>query len=207
MTPPRMDFAEKIVRLTKLRRSGGNFLSLSTLSQLLELPLASARVAARRLEKRGILSRVGPALYANLLAEPSLEQLAVLLWPPSYISLEWALAYHGVITQKPHEMTCVTLQRPRRVRTALGTLSYCHLSKALFFGFRKVSLRPDVQTWLADPEKALLDWIYLRRRAGEAISLEEIDPRACRPRRLARYARLFPTFVQANLRLVRGFDG
>ena len=188
--------AEKILILAKMPRPAGNFLSLSSLSQLLGLPIVSARVAARRLEKKGVLARVGPGLYANRLAEPTLEQLAGLLWPPSYLSLEWALAYHGLSAQKPHEATSVTLGRPRRLQTVLGTLSYAHLSKALFFGFRKETVQPRVEAWVAEPEKALLDWIYLRRLAGEPIALDEIQTGRLRRGRLRRYGQRFPAFVR-----------
>ena len=167
--------AQKILCLSKLPRPAGNFLSLSSLSQLLGLSVPSTRLAARRLEKKGVLSRVGPGLYANRLAEPSLEQLAGLMWVPSYLSLEWALAYHGLSAQKPSEATCVTLHRPRRVDTVLGTVSYSHLSKSLFFGFRKEPVRAGVEAWVAEPEKALLDWIYLRCRSGEPIAFDELD--------------------------------
>jgi predicted transcriptional regulator of viral defense system len=184
--------AEKIMALAKLPKPAGNFVSLSSLAQLLELPLPSARIAARRLEKKGVLTRVGPGLYANHLADPSLEQLAGLLWPPSYLSLEWAMAYHGVSTQKPSEATCVTLQRPRRVQTALGILSYFHLSRPLFFGFKKEKVHAGIEAWVAEPEKALLDWVYLRRRAGEPVALDEIDRRLLRPTVLKRYQQAFP---------------
>jgi len=130
------------------------------------------------------------------LAAPSLEQMATLLWTPSYLSLEWALAYHGISTQKPSEATCVTLQRPRRVKTALGTASYFHLSKPLFFGFRKEAVRPGVEAWVAEPEKALLDSIYLRRRAGEPIALDELNLRLLRPATFKRYQKAFPPFIQ-----------
>src|SRR5690242_2623530 len=114
MITSRTGLAEKITVLARLPRPAGNFVSLSSLSQLLNLPVKSARVAARRLEQKKILTRVGPGFYANLLAEPSVEQLASLLWRPSYISLEWALAFHGISQQRPREITCITLQRPRR---------------------------------------------------------------------------------------------
>ncbi len=195
-TSSQKGIAEKILTLAKLPQPAGNFLTLSSLAQLLELPIPSARSAAHRLQKKRILARVGPALYANLLANPSIEQLAGLLWPPSYLSLEWALAYHGVSTQKPAEATCVTLHRPRRVKTALGVLTYSHLSKPLFFGFRKETVRPGVETWMADPEKALLDWIYLRRRAGEPIAFDEINRSALRHDVLLKYQKAFPDFVR-----------
>ena len=83
MTTSRTGQAQKILSLAKLPRPAGNFLSLTSLAHLLGLELPSTRLAALRLEKKGILSRVGPGLYANLLAETSLEQLASLLWSPS----------------------------------------------------------------------------------------------------------------------------
>lgn len=196
MSLPRKGPTEKILALAQLPKPAGNFLSLSSLAQLLELPLTSARVAARRLEKKGILSHVGPALYANHLADPSVEQLAGLLWPPSYLSLEWALAYHGLSTQRPSEATCITLQRPRRMQTRLGTLSYFHVSKPLFFGFRKEKVRAGTEAWVAEPEKALLDWIYLRRRAGIPVTLDEIDHRLVRPTVLKRYQQAFPDWTR-----------
>jgi predicted transcriptional regulator of viral defense system len=174
--------------------------TLSSLSHLLGLSVPSARLAAIRLEKKGLLSRVGPSLYANLLAEPSVEQLASLLWIPSYLSLEWAMAYHGISQQRPQEMTCITLHRPRQVHTSLGTLSYFHLSKPLFFGFRKETVRPGVQSWVAEPEKAFLDWIYLRRRAGEATPLDELNVQVLREKILRNYGRHFPPFVLATTR-------
>lgn len=193
-----------MLRVAKLPRPAGNFLTLSSLAQLLGLPLISTRIAARRLEKKKLLSRVGPGLYANLLADPSLEQLASLLWAPNYLSLEWALAYHGLSTQKPSEATCVTLHRPRRVQTTLGILSYFHLSKPLFFGFRKETIRPGTEAWVAEPEKAFLDWIYLRRRAGEPVALDEIDLRALNSTVLKRYQKAFPPFVRRFIDSNRG---
>ena len=91
----------------------------------------------------------------------------------------------------------MTLERPGRVRTVLGVLSYSHVSRPLFFGFRKEKLPQGAEAWVAEPEKALLDWIYLRRRAGEPIALDEIDLRPCRRTILERNARAFPPFVQA----------
>lgn len=199
MKRARTGLGEKLLILSKLPRPAGNFLSLSSLAQVWDLPIQSTRVAAKRMERKNILSRVGPALYANLLADPSIEQLAGLLWPPSYLSLEWALAYHGISTQKPSIATCVTLHRPRNVKTVLGTLSYSHLSKSLFFGFRKEKMRPGVETWIAEPEKAFLDWIYLRRRAGEPVTTHEFDFRCLRAAVLQRYKKPFPTFVHRCL--------
>ncbi len=196
MSTSRTGLADKITRLAKLPRPAGNFISLSSLVHLLDLPLASARVAAKRLEAKQILTRVGPGLYANLLAEPSVEQLASLLWRPSYISLEWALAFHGISQQKPAEVTCVTLHRPRRQATALGTLSYAHVSRSLYFGFKKETVRGNQQAYVAEPEKALLDWIYLRRQNAVPIALDELDLRHLRPDVLKQFQKPFPQSVQ-----------
>ncbi len=85
---------------------------------------SAVRQACWRNQRVGLLCRVGPSLYANLLKSPRGEQLAVILFPPAYLSLNWALSYHGFTQQATPTLTCVTIGRPRRVETFLGGISH-----------------------------------------------------------------------------------
>ena len=77
---------------------------------------------------------------------------------PSYISLHTALYYHGMISQIPDIIYCVSVARTRRYSTPLGTASIHHLPPDLFFGCKLDSS----ETWaMATPEKTLLDFLYL----------------------------------------------
>lgn len=86
--------------------------------------------------------------------------LASILMSPSYISLEKALEYHGLIPESVPVYTSVTTKRPAKYVTKAGVFSYRRVKKPLFWGYDSVSV--DKQTaFVAFPEKALLDLFYL----------------------------------------------
>lgn len=77
---------------------------------------------------------------------------------PSYISLQSALYYHGMISQIPAITYSVSPARTHIYKTSLGTFSIHHIDPSLFFGFKTVG------KWgikMATPEKALFDFFYL----------------------------------------------
>jgi predicted transcriptional regulator of viral defense system len=104
----------------------------------------------------------------SVIALPALEEVAAVLYPPAYISLESALFMHGAMDQAPHLLTCVSTNKTRIFRTALGEIAYFHLKKELFFGYEMKD-----RTSLAWPEKSALDYIYLQRQNGIELSLNE----------------------------------
>ena len=81
---------------------------------------------------------------------------------PSYISLESALSYWGLIPERVYEISSVTTKTSKTYETAIGRFSYQHLMTPYYsFGIKSVRLT-DVQTALvASPEKALCDKIIL----------------------------------------------
>ena len=85
--------------------------------------------------------------------------LSGLIYGPSYVSLEAALAWHGLIPEQVDEITCMTLKRGKLFRTPLGRFAYTPISESVYpIGIRLVSGRGG--SWfMAEPEKALCDWI------------------------------------------------
>ena len=97
--------------------------------------------------------------------------LASILEKPSYISLEKALEYHGLIPEGVPVYTLVTTKRPCRLVSSVGTFDYRHIKSSLFWGYSSISVK--VQTaFMASAEKALLDLFYLR---GMNVSFEYLD--------------------------------
>lgn len=180
----------------------GDFLTVTSLAQLTGLSESAVRQACWRQQRAGLLRRVGPNLYANLLKSPGGEHLAVILFPPAYLSLEWALSYHGLTQQATPTLSCVTTGRPRRVETFLGTLSYVHIAERLFFGFERTRITSGAETILAYPEKALLDWVYYRQLKGKELPWDEIDLSELDVSRLRQFATRFPPSLQATLKAV-----
>lgn len=87
--------------------------------------------------------------------------IASVLKKPSYISLEKAFEYHGLIPEAVPVYTSVTTKRPQNFVTAIGTFDYRHIKSGLFWGYDSVIVNKQ-QAFIACPEKALLDFFYLK---------------------------------------------
>src|ERR1700722_18741022 len=48
------------------------------------------------------------------------EQVANLLYGPSYVSLEWALSFYGMIPERVYAVTSMTLGRTKSYHTSVG---------------------------------------------------------------------------------------
>lgn len=103
---------------------------------------------------------------------------------PSYVSLQSALAYYGMIPEYVPMTTCVTSDRPHEFDTPLGKYRFRRITKERFFAFNLVDLGDGQEAYLAAPEKALLDLVYLQP-GGDSLSylkslrlqnLEGVDP-------------------------------
>jgi predicted transcriptional regulator of viral defense system len=90
------------------------------------------------------------------------------LIPASYISLQSALAHYGMIPEHVPVTTSVTTARPAHWETPLGIFDFRRIQVDFFDGFRYGDLGEKQQAFVATPEKALLDLIYLEPR-GESL--------------------------------------
>lgn len=179
--------------LEALRR-GKSIYHLSELQRMAGLSAVAAQRAAHRLTRKRWLAKLGKGFSANLFLPPLLEEVSTVLYPPSYISLESALFQHGIIEQVPHLLTCVTTNKTKSFRTALGEISYAHLQPDLFFGYvvRGKSL-------LALPEKAALDFVYLQLQNGHAPALDEWHMEEISQDTLSKLILRYPRTVQRHL--------
>ena len=99
--------------------------------------------------------------------------LSQLLEAPSYISLEKALEFHGLIPEGVPVFTSVTTKHPRTYETMVGTFRYFHLHPRFFWGYDPVEQNRQTG-FLARPEKALLDFFYLRHADASQAYLTEL---------------------------------
>jgi len=124
----------------------------------------------------GHILRVKKGLYVkNDRKEPfSREILANLIYGPSYLSLEYALAYHGLIPEAVQTATSVTTQRNREFGTPVGRFEYRHLALRFYpCGVECVELGNGRSFLAASPEKALFDTLYLRSPRIRTAEMEE----------------------------------
>jgi predicted transcriptional regulator of viral defense system len=129
---------------------------------------------------RGKLVRLRREVYAIAAPyrrrDPHAFEIANVLVRPSYVSLEAALAFHGLIPEAVFTVTSITTARPQAHDTPLGAFAYRHVSPGLFWGYVEQPLAADrtVTALVARPEKALLDLVYLRPAADEDAFLREL---------------------------------
>jgi predicted transcriptional regulator of viral defense system len=92
----------------------------------------------------------------------------------SYVSLQSALAHYGMIPEYVSVTTSVTTGRPGLWDTPLGLFQFRHIRRDLLNGYRRTALAEDQAAFLATPEKALLDLIYLEPGAERPEYLQEL---------------------------------
>lgn len=114
--------------------------------------------------KKGLLLRLRRGLYTfpEYKENPdSAYFFANRIYRPSYISLHSALAFYGIIPEAVVQITSVTPLKTAAFINDFGEYVYKSIKQKLMFGydFKPVNKHHLIQ--LAQPEKALLDLLYL----------------------------------------------
>ncbi|MDD5704165.1 MAG: hypothetical protein PHU23_19195, partial [Dehalococcoidales bacterium] len=119
--------------------------------------------------RRGLYSIAPP--YQKIQPHPFL--VANHLQKASYVSLQSALSYYGIIPEVVNIITSVSTGRPERVKTPLGMYEFRHIKTELLFGYQMTELGGQ-SAFVATPEKALLDLIYLQPGGDSIAYLKEL---------------------------------
>jgi hypothetical protein len=103
------------------------------------------------------------------------EIVSNLLYGPSYLSLEFALAHYQLIPERVEEMTSVTTAKNKIYQTQIGTFSYQHLAHDLYpLLTRQESIEKKGYYLIASAEKAVLDFLVLKTKDVEFQSAIEV---------------------------------
>ena len=90
----------------------------------------------------------------------SREVLANIILGPSYVSLDYALHYYGLIPERVETVTSVTSGRNRRFSTPVGLFTYRVIPRSAYpVGIDQVEIEGR-RFFIATPEKALCDKLY-----------------------------------------------
>ena len=113
--------------------------------------------------KKGHLERLRRGVYK--FADHQIKDVFILadFFLPSYISCQTALNYYGIIPDIPFAATSVTCKKTSTIKTKdYGLFVYYHIKPELFFGYRNISSGDLYSYKIAEPEKALFDFLYLQ---------------------------------------------
>jgi predicted transcriptional regulator of viral defense system len=92
----------------------------------------------------------------------------------SYVSCQSALAHYGLIPEHVPVVISVTTARPAHRETPLGMYEFRHVKTDLLYGYRLVEVCPGQRAFVALPEKALLDLVYLQPGGDAPGYLQEL---------------------------------
>jgi hypothetical protein len=112
--------------------------------------------------KKGKLIRLRNGMYAFAKEKENIkgEEIAAFIYEPSYLSLETALAWYGFIPEMVYAYISVTARINRQFVNDFGAFLYRHLKPELFWGYTEIKTQHG-HFLIAEPEKALLDYLYL----------------------------------------------
>jgi hypothetical protein len=139
---------------------------------------AEPRRKISSLLRKGVIVRVKKGLYVfgdDYRKRPfSRELLANLIYGPSYVSLDYALAFHGLIPEIVTVLSSVTTKRPKEFQTPVGNFVFRRAKKEIFhLGMTRVEQGP-FAFLIASPERALADKLR-EDRAGVIRSRAQIE--------------------------------
>lgn len=114
--------------------------------------------------KKGDLILLKKGLYIpgeNIdIAVPEPFLIANYLLSPSYISLETALSYWGLIPERVYAISSVAMKHSKKIKTPVGRFTYRFMPLPYYtFGIKSVELVSGQVALVATPEKALCDKI------------------------------------------------
>jgi predicted transcriptional regulator of viral defense system len=170
------------------------YFSHEDVADLLAIKKESAAVLCTRYVKKGLLTRLKRDLYVRTetlahLATTDLYRIANLLQVPSYLSLMTALSHYGVSTQVQRGFVeSVSVKRTKAFERGGISFRYMKVSPGLYGGFVK-----EQGAFIASPEKALIDSIYLASMGRYALDVASLDLGKLDRKKLVRLAVDYPS--------------
>lgn len=155
----------------------------------------------QRLEKEKIIQKLINGKYRFLFGTVNDFTLANFLYQPSYLSLESALSFHGIITGFPYQITSITIKKTRNFEIDGKDFRYSQIFPGFFWGYEKKE-----NFLMADREKALLDYIYFGIKGLRNLSFDEFDLTGINKQKLVIYAKKFNNKIYDYIRTNRKFS-
>lgn len=148
-------------------------------SNLFEHLTANPAVLRRQVTEwchKGYLTQLKRGLYtfSDVDHKANFSQffLANQLYQPSYVSLESALSYYGIIPEKVVAITSVTTRKTKKFINQYGSFTFQHIKPELFDNFRSMQDEFGNTFNIASAERAVVDFFYLRLRTIKHIDAD-----------------------------------
>jgi predicted transcriptional regulator of viral defense system len=161
---------KKLDALQTLQRTKKSLFTTTDLRKLFDVEQDNTLYKQiERLTKAGVLRRAMKGFYFLASGRPPDFEMANALYRPSYVSLDSALNYYGILIQSPRQIVSVSPRMTKRLRAAQREFAYLHLDQKYFTGYHRVE-----NFLIATPEKALIDALFFAAIGRGSLSVEEL---------------------------------
>lgn len=114
--------------------------------------------------QKGLLIRLRQGLYTfpENKTKPNFDFYAAnRIYRPSYISIHSALSFYGLIPEAIFQTTSVSTLKTASFKNDFGTFVYKTINAKLMYGYNSKKIDAERYFLIADPEKAIMDLLYL----------------------------------------------
>lgn len=181
--------------LQTLKGFNKSYFIVADLEKILGMSRNVLYVTLNRLVKNRVLIRLKRGVYQPELQNLELEKTANELYYPSYLSFESALSRYGILNQIPYSLTFATTKTTKQQSLAGREVEYRQLKDGLFFGYNLAE-----GIYIAEPEKAVLDQLYLISKGMNASDTSEWSLVGLDKKKLLKYSEKFPPAVRKTVK-------
>lgn len=186
---------------TRLKDIKKIYFGYEEIARVLDIAPQSARVSANRYVSQGVLLRAKRNIYIlkdrwGALTREEKFAIANIIQVPSYVSFMSALDYYEVTTQVQRNfIESTALKRTKEISISDTALTYMRISESLYFGFVK-----EKDFFIATPEKAFLDAVYMMSLKRYNLDLSSIDRTKLDMAKIRLIARKYPLKTREDLK-------
>ena len=186
-----MNIKELIKIFKNLNKSFYTKRDLEVITKLSEKRL---KLLVGELLNLGIIEKVTKDVYVVFYSYYQIEEIASTLYLPNYLSFESVLARYDVLNQIPYIITFATIKQSKNIVVAKRQIEFIQIPKDLFWGYVVSG-----NIYVAEPEKAFLDLVYIASIKNYQIDMDEINLKRLSKKILLEYSKRFPIKIQKIL--------
>jgi len=186
-----MPKVSRSILLKELQSINKSYFTINDLGKILDLPKKSLYVSCSRLVKSGDIYRLKKNIYTLDNSPQNIQKIANLVYWPSYLSFESTLALYGIVNQIPYTSIFATKLKSKKITLGDQNIVYHQIAPNLFFGY---VLQKDL--YVALPEKALLDQLYLVSFGKAKLDFDELNLKELSKTKFLKFSKKFPLRTQ-----------
>ena len=175
----------------KLKQYNKEYFTFSDLEKILGQKKSVLKVTVSRLIKKEVLSPIKKGIYILPENWSKIETIISQIYFPSYLSFDSALANYGILNQIPYVFSYASPKLSKSFPLGQHRIEIRKIKKELFFGY---TLQKDL--FIALPEKALLDQLYLVSFGKAKLDFDELNLKELSKSKFLKFSKKFPLRTQ-----------